>query len=110
MGTFATVALVICGISFMTFVTFFGRLPALRYLFGPRLPALSAWDADPPPRRTPIAWLHRLIWIYIPNGVLALDQRLTSGKLTSSIARFGNYIMYDRHPTVLVRLSLSCVY
>jgi hypothetical protein len=30
MGTFATVALVIFGISFMTFVTFFGRLPALR--------------------------------------------------------------------------------
>lgn len=31
MGTIATIALVILGISFMVFVTFFGRLPALRY-------------------------------------------------------------------------------
>jgi len=30
MGLLATIALIILGISFMTFVTFFGRLPALR--------------------------------------------------------------------------------
>jgi palmitoyltransferase len=31
MGTIAKIALAILGISFMVFVTFFGRLPALRY-------------------------------------------------------------------------------
>lgn len=32
MGTIAIIAAVILGISFMTFVAFFGRLPALRYV------------------------------------------------------------------------------
>ncbi|KAK4038208.1 Palmitoyltransferase SWF1 [Parachaetomium inaequale] len=82
MGTLATIALVILAISFMVFVTFFGRLPALR--------------------RTPIAWLHRLLWVHLPNGLTTLDQRLTGGRVTTSCARFGNYIMYDRHPTVLI--------
>ena len=82
MGTFTTIALIIGVISFMTFVTFFGRLPALR--------------------RTPIAWLHRFIWVYFPNGVLALDRKLTAGRVTSSCSRFGNYLMHERHPTVLI--------
>ncbi|KAK4155686.1 Palmitoyltransferase SWF1 [Chaetomidium leptoderma] len=82
MGTIATIALVVLGISFMVFVTFFGRLPALR--------------------RTPISWLHKLLWIHLPNGLLALDQRLSGGRVTASCTRFGSYIMYDRHPTVLI--------
>lgn len=32
MGTLSTVALIVLGISFMTFVAFFGRLPALRFV------------------------------------------------------------------------------
>ncbi|KAK3941459.1 zf-DHHC-domain-containing protein [Diplogelasinospora grovesii] len=82
MGAIATIALIILGISFMTFVTFFGRLPALRH--------------------TPIAWLHRLIWVYFPNALYSVDLRLTSGKVTSSCSRFGNFIMHDKHPTVLI--------
>lgn len=82
MGALTKILLVVLAISFMTFVAFFGRLPALRH--------------------TPIAWMHRAIWVYIPNAILALDQRLTSGRLTTALARFGNYIMYDRHPTVLI--------
>ncbi|KAL2021690.1 hypothetical protein VTK56DRAFT_6782 [Thermocarpiscus australiensis] len=82
MGTIATIALVVLGITFMVCLAFFGRLPALRH--------------------TPIAWLHRLIWVYIPNGALSLDKRVTGGRLTTSCTRFGNYIMYDRHPTVLI--------
>ncbi|KAI2629919.1 zf-DHHC-domain-containing protein [Hypoxylon sp. NC1633] len=82
MGTLAQIALGALAITFMTFVAFFGRLPALRH--------------------TPIAWLHRAIWVYIPNGILALDQRLTSGRLTTGLGRLGSYIMYDRHPTVLI--------
>lgn len=54
MVSLTTLALVIGGISFMTFVTFFGRLPVLR--------------------RTPIAWLHRFIWVILPNAVLSADD------------------------------------
>ncbi|KAI1387207.1 zf-DHHC-domain-containing protein [Hypoxylon trugodes] len=82
MGALAQIALGVLAISFMTFVAFFGRLPALRH--------------------TPIAWMHRAIWVYIPNAILGLDQRLTSGRLTTGLGRFGTYIMYDRHPTVLI--------
>ncbi|AEO63970.1 uncharacterized protein THITE_2043159 [Thermothielavioides terrestris NRRL 8126] len=82
MGTLATIALVVLGISFMVFVTFFGRLPALR--------------------RTPIAWLHKLLWVHLPNGILSLDQRLSGGRVTTSCVRFANFMMYDRHPTVLI--------
>ncbi|KAI1077220.1 zf-DHHC-domain-containing protein [Whalleya microplaca] len=82
MGVIAQVALGVLTISFMTFVAFFGRLPALRH--------------------TPIAWLHRAIWVSIPGAILALDERLTGGRLTSSLGRFGGYMMYDRHPTILV--------
>ncbi|KAK2074754.1 hypothetical protein P8C59_008937 [Phyllachora maydis] len=82
MGTLAKIALVILGISFTVFVAFFGRLPVFRH--------------------TPVAWLHRLISVSIPNGVLAIDQKATSGRLTSCCWNFGQYIMYDRHPTVLI--------
>ncbi|KAI0389062.1 zf-DHHC-domain-containing protein [Xylariaceae sp. FL0594] len=82
MGVIAKVALGVLVISFMTFVAFFGRLPALRH--------------------TPIAWLHRLIWVYIPNGVFTVDRSLTGGRLTSSAGAAGHYIWYGRHPTVLI--------
>jgi palmitoyltransferase ZDHHC4 len=82
MGTLSKIAAVVLAISFMTFVAFFGRLPALR--------------------RTPIAWMHRAIWVYIPNGVMALDRIVTGGRFSSSLGRFGRYMMYDKHPTVLV--------
>ncbi|KAI1303996.1 DHHC zinc finger protein [Xylaria venustula] len=82
MGLVAKVAAIVLAISFMTFVAFFGRLPALR--------------------RTPIAWLHRAIWVYIPNGVLALDQALTGGRIIASAGTFGYNVWYGRHPTVLI--------
>ncbi|ROW03647.1 hypothetical protein VPNG_07153 [Cytospora leucostoma] len=82
MGTLETIVLIVLFISFMTFVAFFGRIPAFRH--------------------TPIAWLHRFIWNTLPGSLLALDRRVTSGRLSSSMQRFGNYMMYDRHPTVLL--------
>ncbi|KAI1148957.1 DHHC zinc finger protein [Nemania diffusa] len=82
MGLLAKVAGVVLAISFMTFVAFFGRLPALRH--------------------TPIAWLHRAIWVYIPNGILALDRVLTGGRIVASAGSFGHYVWYGRHPTVLI--------
>ncbi|KAK4232648.1 putative palmitoyltransferase [Podospora fimiseda] len=82
MGTLTTIALIILFITFMTFVTFFGRLPALR--------------------NTPISFLHRLIWIHLPSFFTTLDNRLTSGRFSSSFTRLFNYLMNDRHPTILI--------
>ncbi|KND88158.1 Palmitoyltransferase SWF1 [Tolypocladium ophioglossoides CBS 100239] len=82
MTPFKWAVVFVLSLSFTVFVTFFGRLPALR--------------------RTPIAGLHRLMWIHTPNAALALDSRLTAGRLSRSLSRFGDYIMHDRHPTVVV--------
>lgn len=40
--------------------------------------------------------------VYIPNGILNLDQRLTSGRTTACLSRVGHTAMYGRHPTVLI--------
>ncbi|KAH8666584.1 DHHC palmitoyltransferase-domain-containing protein [Xylariales sp. PMI_506] len=82
MGVISQIALGVLAISFITFIIFFGRLPALR--------------------RTPIAWLHRLIMVYLPGAVLGLDQRLTSGRATACLSRVGHTAMYGRHPTILI--------
>ncbi|RSM14591.1 hypothetical protein CEP52_001271 [Fusarium oligoseptatum] len=66
----------------MVFVAFFGRLPALR--------------------RTPIAFLYKVIWVHIPNAVLGLDNILTGGRISKYLSRFGNYMVYERHWTVVV--------
>jgi hypothetical protein len=86
MGTFKLVLVGILALTFMVFVTFFGRLPALR--------------------NTPIAGLHKLIWIHIPNATMAVDQRLTSGRISRSVKRSFNFMMYDRHPTVVIMFIL----
>ncbi|CAN8098359.1 unnamed protein product [Discula destructiva] len=82
MSSFTTVALIVLFICFMIFVAFFGRLPALR--------------------NTPIAWLHKCIWQTIPSSALRLDHFLTGGRLSTYLRRFGNYMLYDRHPTVVI--------
>lgn len=74
--------LVILAISFFTFVSFFGRLPALR--------------------RTPIGWLYRLLCIQIPNGARRLDQKATGGNLTLKSQRLGQYLFYESNPVILV--------
>lgn len=73
---------VILVISFFTFVSFFGRLPALR--------------------RTPIGWLNRVLCLHIPNGARSLDQKATGGKLTLKSQRLGQYLFYEANPIVLV--------
>ncbi|OLN85100.1 Palmitoyltransferase SWF1 [Colletotrichum chlorophyti] len=82
MGLFGKVALFVLSISFVVFVAFFGRLPALRH--------------------TPIATMHRVMWIHIPNGFLAVDRLLTGGRFSASLLRFGKYLVNDRHPTVVI--------
>jgi palmitoyltransferase len=53
-------------------------------------------------RNTPIAWLHRAVWVYLPNIFSAIDQRLTSGRITSYTANTWNYLLYDKHPAILI--------
>ncbi|KAF2760293.1 zf-DHHC-domain-containing protein [Pseudovirgaria hyperparasitica] len=69
-------------VSFFTFVAFFGRLPAFR--------------------GTPVGFLHRLIWIYIPNVLLALDSRLTGGRLTAAGQRSSHYLFNEKHPIIII--------
>lgn len=54
-------------------------------------------------RRTPVGFLHRLIWIHTPNVLLSIDNKLTSGRTSSSLYRVGRFLMHDRHPTIVVR-------
>ncbi len=38
----------------------------------------------------------------IPSGILALDERLSGGRVTAWLGRTGHFAMYGRHPTVLI--------
>ncbi|KAF3072243.1 hypothetical protein CFAM422_005642 [Trichoderma lentiforme] len=82
MDTLKKILIVVLAISFMVFITFFGRLPALR--------------------KTPIAWLYKLIWIHFPDLVSSIDQTLTGGRVTGSMSWIYNRLMYDRHPTIVI--------
>ncbi|KAK7744384.1 palmitoyltransferase swf1 [Diatrype stigma] len=82
MGVIAQIALGVLAIAFMTFIAFFGRLPALRH--------------------TPVAWLHRVIWVAIPSWILTADGRLSGGRITAWAGRTGHFVLYGRHPTVLI--------
>ncbi|KAI4710721.1 hypothetical protein J4E89_004311 [Alternaria sp. Ai002NY15] len=69
-------------VSLVTFVAFFGRLPAFR--------------------NTPIGFLNRLFLIHIPSAFRKLDLALTNGRITNGGARLGNYLMHDKHPLVVI--------
>ncbi|KAJ3528265.1 hypothetical protein NM208_g10280 [Fusarium decemcellulare] len=106
MGSFKTILILILFISFMVFVAFFGRLPALRLVLQvSRILQRLTWMD----RRTPIAALHRLIWVHIPKAVLATDQLLTGGRVSSYLWRFGNYMLHERHWTVVIFFLLILV-
>ena len=55
-------------------------------------------------RRTPVGFIHRVIWIHIPNLASAADRRLTGGRLSRSLHQVGNYLINEANPVVLVRL------
>ncbi|ETI27974.1 hypothetical protein G647_00423 [Cladophialophora carrionii CBS 160.54] len=82
MGLVRSIAIVVLSISLIVFVALFGRLPAFR--------------------RTPIAFLHRLLWVYIPHALGQVDERLTGRRITRSLARTGDYLMNEKHPLVLI--------
>ncbi|KAF1813263.1 palmitoyltransferase swf1 [Eremomyces bilateralis CBS 781.70] len=82
MSALRNILIAILTISFFTFIAFFGRLPIFR--------------------NTPIGALHRVIWIYIPNGFSAIDRLICGGRLGSRLSRTGNYLLYDKHPGILI--------
>ncbi|KAH7397338.1 palmitoyltransferase swf1 [Pyrenochaeta sp. MPI-SDFR-AT-0127] len=69
-------------VSLVTFVAFFGRLPAFR--------------------NTPIGFLHRLLVLHIPSILRTLDLKLTNGRITNGGSRLGHYLMHDKHPLVVI--------
>ncbi|QDS72283.1 hypothetical protein FKW77_006505 [Venturia effusa] len=77
MGLIRDIAAVVLVISTLTFIAFFGRLPAFR--------------------KTPIGFLHRLLWIHVPRSCAALDTFLTGGRLSASASRTGTYLFYEKH-------------
>lgn len=98
-----TAALSVLGISSLVFIALFGRLPIFRYAIDVFFVLLlQCIDAKLESRRTPIGFLHRLLWIHIPHGFARLDSILLGGRLVPCCKSFGRYIAYDNHPLVLV--------
>ena len=58
--------------------------------------------ADPVYRRTPISFLHKVVWKYIPNGIAYCDDRLLGGWLLRRLKRAAGYVFHENHPLVLV--------
>ncbi|CAG8115026.1 unnamed protein product [Penicillium olsonii] len=82
MGALRTVGLVILAISAFTFVALFGRLPAFR--------------------KTPVAFLHRVLWVYLPNGIAVVDNGWFGGRGVRCWTRSGSYVLKENHPLVLI--------
>jgi palmitoyltransferase ZDHHC4 len=100
MGTPSNVLIVVCLISFFIFIVIFGRLPGLRSVYV--LPRRDARELLTSYRRTPIGFIDRLIWIHIPHILSQLDRRFTKGRITRSASPLGQYLVYKKHPIVLV--------
>lgn len=77
-----TIAWTVGILSFIVFVALFGRLPVFR--------------------RTPIGWIHRLLLHHIPAALIALDNYLTGKRISRSVTRLYGYLMYERHPVVMI--------
>jgi hypothetical protein len=99
----------ILAISFLTFVAFFGSLPSLRYVQerpvrgGQNKKGLTDWAS----RRTPIGFLHRCLWIYIPRGFKALDKQISGGRISGGAYSCADKVFNDKHPLVTVSPVLS---
>lgn len=104
MGFIRTVALVILGISGLTFIALFGRLPAFRYDVDLTFKVCVVDHLFSLHRRTPIAFLHRLVWKHTPNGIAYCDNLLLGGRLLNCCNNAGSYVWNENHPLVLVSI------
>lgn len=101
MIAFRNTVIAVLIISFFTFVALFGRLPALRYIFNMDCAIYSKHKLIAN-RKTPIGFLQRLLCLHIPKGFQGLDGSITGGRITRSMARLTNYLMYEKNPIVLI--------
>ncbi|KAF2279746.1 zf-DHHC-domain-containing protein [Westerdykella ornata] len=69
-------------VSFVTFVAFFGRLPIFR--------------------KTPIGWIHLILFVRIPSLFAKFDSYFTNGRIASTFSRLGNYLINEKHPLVII--------
>jgi hypothetical protein len=84
-------------VSLLTFVAFFGRLPAFRCVLH-----LHNQCAANNRSNTPIGSLHRLLVVHVPSALRKLDVKLTNGRITSGGSRLGHHLMYEKHLTVVL--------
>lgn len=103
MNLLKKIAAAVLLLSFVVFVAFFGRLPALRYVF--RYQYIGRILSNS--RKTPIGLLNRLICLTLPAGLWKLDAVLTGGRLAPAFHRLGTYLMNENHPLVLVREPMN---
>lgn len=104
MGLIRTIALMILGFSSFVFVVLFGRLPFFRYGTIATITHIALSDE---PRKTPIGFVYRLVWIHVPNGISYLDSRLFGGRVLRFWNRAGSYVLYENHPLVLVSFAFK---
>ncbi|KAK8244750.1 palmitoyltransferase swf1 [Phyllosticta capitalensis] len=76
------IVIAIFALSFLVFTVFFGRLPVFR--------------------KTPIGFLHRLIWQYFPALLRRIDSAVTGGRIYRYSSRTWNYLLYEKHPLVII--------
>ncbi|KAF2745291.1 zf-DHHC-domain-containing protein [Sporormia fimetaria CBS 119925] len=82
MSVLRNLLIAVIALSSLTFIAFFGRLPAFR--------------------NTPIGFIHRLLIIHIPSSLRRLDVALTNGRITSGSCRLAHHLMHDKHPLVII--------
>ncbi|OJD30380.1 zf-dhhc-domain-containing protein [Diplodia corticola] len=76
------IVIAVATLSFLVFTVFFGRLPVFR--------------------KTPIGFLHRLIWVHFPALLRRLDGLVTGGRIYKYTTRTWHYLLYEKHPLVLI--------
>ena len=54
--------------------------------------------------KTPISFLYRLLWVTIPRILRKADVLMTGARVASTCSKMSNYLMNEKHPTILVRI------
>jgi len=82
MGILSNILLVVLAVSLTTFFALFGRLPAFRH--------------------TPIGFIARLFFDYLPGRLYKLDHKLFGGRIARLQQRLGDYLFYTGNPIILL--------